>query len=455
MEIPFVGGAYLGRSPNLNAQVCQNLYPVVDQQGGKSVLALFGVPGLTGYLNLLTGGGGVITVYDDLEEGATWARGNLSSLSSPTSFRGSMQNVDCGSDGVVTGAMLGATPILINTFGQNVTNGNKGEIDFAMFPLTIDGHILDSFTASKTPCVIRRSTYSIVGFSAYSLADGINGNFIEIFKDNAITRKTLTYSNASTVHGSPFWMEAYDNGVIVIAYLGKVGLSTENVIKVMRSIDYGETWTTINILETSGHFATPTLFKGSNNNLYIACIDTTSTKRIRFWVSQDSGATWTQKTIIANFSGTAGIVCGCANDTTIYVAHGSTYSASASGAYIYYSTDLGNTWTLITQATWRSLSGIAVYGTTLIACAKLTSDLFTPSAFRVQISTDGGVTWAESLTPPTDATGPYPYNHSLRVYGSTFTYTYDGLKDGVNLSYYVSTDSGATWTSESLGRVAG
>ena len=46
MEIPFVGGAYLGRSLNLNAQVCQNLYPVVDNEGGKKVLALMGVAGL-------------------------------------------------------------------------------------------------------------------------------------------------------------------------------------------------------------------------------------------------------------------------------------------------------------------------------------------------------------------------------------------------------------------------
>lgn len=47
MEIPFVGGAYQGRSLNHNAQVCQNLYPVVDKQDGKKVLSLYGSPGLT------------------------------------------------------------------------------------------------------------------------------------------------------------------------------------------------------------------------------------------------------------------------------------------------------------------------------------------------------------------------------------------------------------------------
>lgn len=45
MEIPFIGGAYKGRSTNINAQVCQNLYPVMDKEGGK-VAALMNTPGL-------------------------------------------------------------------------------------------------------------------------------------------------------------------------------------------------------------------------------------------------------------------------------------------------------------------------------------------------------------------------------------------------------------------------
>ena len=52
MEIPFIGGGYTGRSRELNAQVCQNLFPVVDQQDGKSVLSMYGTPGLTAWKNL-------------------------------------------------------------------------------------------------------------------------------------------------------------------------------------------------------------------------------------------------------------------------------------------------------------------------------------------------------------------------------------------------------------------
>jgi hypothetical protein len=46
MKIPFVGGAYEARSKNANAQRCLNLYPVVNQQGGKEPLSMQHTPGL-------------------------------------------------------------------------------------------------------------------------------------------------------------------------------------------------------------------------------------------------------------------------------------------------------------------------------------------------------------------------------------------------------------------------
>ena len=56
MEINFIGGAYLDRSSNLNAQVCQNLYPIIDQEhGNKSVAALMNTPGLTLFCSLGSG----------------------------------------------------------------------------------------------------------------------------------------------------------------------------------------------------------------------------------------------------------------------------------------------------------------------------------------------------------------------------------------------------------------
>ena len=44
--IPFIGGAYEGRSKNMNAQRCVNLYPETDPAAGKNVASLIGTPGL-------------------------------------------------------------------------------------------------------------------------------------------------------------------------------------------------------------------------------------------------------------------------------------------------------------------------------------------------------------------------------------------------------------------------
>lgn len=45
IEIPLVGGQYIGRSTDVDAQECINLYPVLDRSGGR-VLSLQPVPGL-------------------------------------------------------------------------------------------------------------------------------------------------------------------------------------------------------------------------------------------------------------------------------------------------------------------------------------------------------------------------------------------------------------------------
>ena len=42
----FIGGAYKDRSPYLNPQTCVNLFPAIDQHGGKHITSLIGTPGL-------------------------------------------------------------------------------------------------------------------------------------------------------------------------------------------------------------------------------------------------------------------------------------------------------------------------------------------------------------------------------------------------------------------------
>jgi len=64
MEIAFISGAYKGRSSNVDAQECVNLYPVVDKVGGK-VLSLYPTPGLKSWLDII----------DDLETRETHIMG--------------------------------------------------------------------------------------------------------------------------------------------------------------------------------------------------------------------------------------------------------------------------------------------------------------------------------------------------------------------------------------------
>lgn len=56
IEVPFIGGSYTGRSKNLDAQVCQNLYLEIDKEGGKNIIALVGTPGMKLWKNVANGG---------------------------------------------------------------------------------------------------------------------------------------------------------------------------------------------------------------------------------------------------------------------------------------------------------------------------------------------------------------------------------------------------------------
>jgi len=53
MKIQFIGGSYQGKSTNVNSQVCKNLFPVVNKEGGKEPLSIMGTPGLSVYMDLV------------------------------------------------------------------------------------------------------------------------------------------------------------------------------------------------------------------------------------------------------------------------------------------------------------------------------------------------------------------------------------------------------------------
>ena len=52
-KLDFIGSGYLGRSSNVNASRCINLYPEINGQDSKSVVSLVGTPGLLLYIDTL------------------------------------------------------------------------------------------------------------------------------------------------------------------------------------------------------------------------------------------------------------------------------------------------------------------------------------------------------------------------------------------------------------------
>lgn len=99
MQIPFIGGAYTSRSSNINAQTCINLFPVINNQEAKAVIALYGTPGLDSFSSLISGEDYVVRaiyvanntlyavvnaqVYSVTTAGVATLRGTISTTSGP------------------------------------------------------------------------------------------------------------------------------------------------------------------------------------------------------------------------------------------------------------------------------------------------------------------------------------------------------------------------------------
>jgi len=97
MDIPFVGGAYKGYSTNLNDQVCQNFYPVLDQQDGKTILSLEGVPGLLEMLDL-TSDDNLISNGEFISDLTDWD--DKDALTGVSSWNSGRMQLTSGSEGV-------------------------------------------------------------------------------------------------------------------------------------------------------------------------------------------------------------------------------------------------------------------------------------------------------------------------------------------------------------------
>lgn len=115
MRFAFVGGAYKGRSSNINAQECTNLFPILDQEGGKSVISLAGTPGLASFTDLLLNHGirGVY-VFKNLLYAVCWNHlykidtdGNYTTVGTLASLSGMVSMADNGLEMIIVDGSYG------------------------------------------------------------------------------------------------------------------------------------------------------------------------------------------------------------------------------------------------------------------------------------------------------------------------------------------------------------
>jgi len=150
MEIPFAGGAYEGRSKELNAQQSINLFPVIDNNEAKNILAMYGTPGMTTFST--TGTAAIVraqivmgdilyavvgnTVYSIVSNGTATS---LGTITTSTGFVGMAQN---------------GTQVLIvdgTVYGHIIASGVLTDITDEDFPASstcvfFDGYFMTSIT---------------------------------------------------------------------------------------------------------------------------------------------------------------------------------------------------------------------------------------------------------------------------------------------------------------------
>ncbi len=171
----------------------------------------------------------------------------------------------------------------------------------------------------------------------------------------------------------------------------------------------------------------------------------------------DGGKTWTNTTssitTIDTFSDVVIDPSTSGSTATIYAAVGYTGGDAANG--IYKSTNAGNTWTLLSNFPNGSNDGrisLAISPTNTSVLYAAVSDPSTGNLSALEESTDGGSTWTKQTNTPNFPTTQGWYDLSIAVDPKSSSTVYVGgsgsfvtsVEDG---NVYVSTDSGANWTS--------
>jgi uncharacterized protein (TIGR03437 family) len=205
-------------------------------------------------------------------------------------------------------------------------------------------------------------------------------------------------------------------------------LYAANLTTVYKSTDGAVTWTAV---DTPSYPVTQILVDAQNDsNVYTVCTSTAPGYQVFFRRSTDGGTTWAN----VPFPGTPGVAALAldphVSGTLVAISNEViAFNISGSPAYLYRSTDGGNTWMQIQQ--------VAQPASPLIADASTTPTTFYDGlALR---SVDGGRTWS--------AFPSLPGNSNTAALAADPAGTLYAAVSPVNLSasLYVSHDHGTTW----------
>jgi hypothetical protein len=152
-QIPFVGASYRERSPNLDAQACINLFPVLGESGtAKNVSALYGTPGTRPLLTLPTGPVRGLHVPSDGSDAIAVAGGSVYRISKTLAYTliGAIDSqtglVDVTDNGTQAVIVNGAAGWVVDLASNQVT-----QIQNDAFYGASSADILDTFAIFNRP----------------------------------------------------------------------------------------------------------------------------------------------------------------------------------------------------------------------------------------------------------------------------------------------------------------
>jgi photosystem II stability/assembly factor-like uncharacterized protein len=244
------------------------------------------------------------------------------------------------------------------------------------------------------------------------------------------------------------------NPQIVYAGMGDFYSNSYFGTGVLRSNDAGRTWTRVNVagLPALGTTSKIEVDPTNANRVYLVqylqynagCLNSSCSSGV--YVSNDGGATWTR-----TFAGLVrDLAISLVNPQVIYIGVRRNEQLIHELPGLYRSLDGGSTWLRVltlntffidysdtTRVDLRIATTPAAPNTIYI----LTGNTIAESGLRIEMSTDGGLTWTTRSTAGIDP-GQFGYNAYIQVDPTNPSILYVGTRD-----VFKSVDGGASWFS--------